>query len=234
MSKNIYRFIESEMMRLSFSEVTDLTYVSDTIGNILFVNDIVEKYTGNKPEIYYTKPFTNLFHEKDRSKIVRAHIYALQGKNSKHECCLSGTGRNILCELRNNPLKDETGNIIGVIGIARDITLRKRSEQKLKVLNKSLEQRVVDYTTKLVEVNVELTEEMENSKRLEREIKNDIKKLCDVFTDFMKALALLVESRSIYSIEQHNCVAKIACNNTEKISISREQIDVISKKSYNL
>lgn len=183
MSKNIYRFIESEMMRLSFSEVTDLTYVSDTVGNILFVNNIVEKYTGNKPEGYYAKPFTSLFHEKDRNKIVHAHINALQGKNSKHECSLSGTGWNILFEVRNNPLKDETGNIIGIIGIARDITSRKQSEEKLKVLNKSLEQRVIDYTAKLVEVNVELTEEIEKSKRLEMELKNEISKLNGIFTD---------------------------------------------------
>ena len=83
MSNNIYRFIESEMMRLSFSEVTDLAYVSDT------------------PQF----------------------------------------------------------------------------EQKLKVLNKSLEQRVIDYTAKLVEVNVELTEEIEKSKRMEMELKSKIGKL---------------------------------------------------------
>ncbi|MCF6148096.1 MAG: PAS domain S-box protein [Candidatus Kuenenia sp.] len=230
MSKNIYRFIESETMRLSFSEVTDLTYISDTVGNILFVNTIVERYTGSKPEVYYTKPFINLFHDKDRNKIVHGHVNALQGNNSKHECCLAGTGRNILCEVRNNPLKDETGNIIGVIGIARDITLRKQSEQKLKILNKSLEQRVADYTTKLMEVNAELTEEMESRKRLEEEIENDIRKLHDVFTDFMKFLALLVESRGIYSIGDHNSVTKLTSNIAEKISVSREQIDVISKK----
>lgn len=179
MSKNIYRFIESEMMRLSFSEVTDLTYVSDTIGNILFVNNIVEKYTGSKPEVFYAKPFTNLFHDKDKNKLVYAHRDALYGKSCRHECSLSGSGRNILCEVRNNPLKDETGNIIGVIGIARDITSRKQSEDKLKVLNESLEQRVVEYTTKLVEINRELTEKIENRERL----KNDISKIHNAFTN---------------------------------------------------
>jgi signal transduction histidine kinase len=46
----------------------------------------------------------------------------------------------IICEYNNMPLRDRRGNIIGVIGIARNITERKKTEKDLIKLNKKLQE----------------------------------------------------------------------------------------------
>ena len=135
-SKVVYRFMENELTRLLFSQVTDLTYIYDTEGNILFVNKIFEKFTGHRPEAFYRKPFATLFDESELKKAMEAYTKTLKGEIQQCELYFKDT--KILCEYRNFPLTNEKGTVIGVVGIARDITARKQVEESLKVLNESL------------------------------------------------------------------------------------------------
>ncbi len=52
--------------------------------------------------------------------------------------------------------RNSQGNVIGLIGIARDITDRKRTEQQIKQLNEDLEHRVIERTAQLAVANKEL------------------------------------------------------------------------------
>jgi diguanylate cyclase (GGDEF)-like protein/PAS domain S-box-containing protein len=52
---------------------------------------------------------------------------------------LTGTGSILDVSLSISPLKDSTGRVIGASAIARDITLRKRSEEQLKLQSAALE-----------------------------------------------------------------------------------------------
>lgn len=53
-------------------------------------------------------------------------------------------------------LKDERGNVVGALSTARDITERKQAEEEIRRLNEELEQRVIERTAQLEEVNKEL------------------------------------------------------------------------------
>jgi PAS domain S-box-containing protein len=53
-------------------------------------------------------------------------------------------------------LKDEKGNVEGVLSSAYDITERKQAEEEIKKLNAELEQRVIDRTAQLSAANKEL------------------------------------------------------------------------------
>jgi PAS domain S-box-containing protein len=54
------------------------------------------------------------------------------------------------------PVRDEGNHIYRIIGIARDITQRKRADEALRTLNVSLEERVAERTKALEETNQEL------------------------------------------------------------------------------
>ncbi|NJO77354.1 MAG: PAS domain-containing protein [Cyanobacteria bacterium RM1_2_2] len=54
------------------------------------------------------------------------------------------------------PWRDIEGNVVGLIGVVRDITDRKQAELATQQLNELLEQRVKERTTKLVAANQEL------------------------------------------------------------------------------
>jgi PAS domain S-box-containing protein len=65
------------------------------------------------------------------------------------------------------PLRDEQGEIVGLVGIARDITERKRVLDALRDANDELEQRVAERTAELSEANASLREQIMERERIE-------------------------------------------------------------------
>lgn len=47
-------------------------------------------------------------------------------------------GQTIICDWSNTPIKDSSGTVIGVLSMAQDITERKRAEEQLHQVNRSL------------------------------------------------------------------------------------------------
>ncbi len=225
-SKVVYKLMEEEMTRLLLSDVTDLTYIYDTNGNILFVNKIFEKFTGQRPEEYYGKPFVSLFNEEDQKKVMDAFTKTLKGESAQYELCFKNTG--ILCEYKNFPLRNEKGHVVGITGIARDITARKQIEEGLRLLNKSLEKRVVEHTAKLVGVNEELMEEINNRIRLEEEFKQSVKKLQKSMKGIVQTLSVAIESKDSYAIGHQKRVTKLARCIAEEMGLANDRIEGVS------
>jgi len=65
-------------------------------------------------------------------------------------------GGGILCEWYNTPLVDGRGKVIGVASVVMDITERKLAEERIRVLNATLERRVEARTRELQGANKEL------------------------------------------------------------------------------
>lgn len=222
LSKIVYKLMENELMRLLFSGVADLTYIYDTEGNILFVNKAFEKFTGHRPEEFYGKPFATLFDETNFKKAMDAYTRTLKGESPQYEIVFRNT--KILCEYRNFPLRDEKGNFIGVMGIARDITARKQAEDRIQAFNESLEKRMVEHSSRLAELNEELAEEICCRKRLEREIKQSIEKQQKSLRGIIQALALIAESKDSYAAGHQKRVTHMACCIAEEMGLSKDRI----------
>jgi len=111
-------------------QASDLVFLCDNHGVVLYVNRAVERMTGLKPEEIIGKPFSPLFDEHCESAVKEGYHTALKGETKAFELAFKTTG--ICCEYRMQPYKDAEGNVIGMLGSARDITEHKRMEAELK------------------------------------------------------------------------------------------------------
>ncbi len=78
------------------------------------------------------------------------------------------TGRLIRIEASNNPILDANGELIGILGIHRDVTSRTLDEERVEAAHTLLERRIDTQVTQLVEANKlqrELAEELENTRK---------------------------------------------------------------------
>ena len=81
-----------------------------------------------------------------------------RGESVEHFETLRQTrdGRLIDVSVTVSPIKDAEGRVIGVSKVARDISERKRAEEKIRRLNDELEQRVAERTAQLQTANEDL------------------------------------------------------------------------------
>ncbi|HEB02514.1 MAG TPA: PAS domain S-box protein, partial [Nitrospirae bacterium] len=121
-----------EKYRLLMTQTNDLAYICDKEGNVLYLNDAFENLSGHKAEEFIGKPFAPLFDEENLKLAMQSYKRTLEGESLKYELVFKDTGT--LCEYKNSPLRDESGDIIGVIGIARDITDRKEAEETIQTI----------------------------------------------------------------------------------------------------
>jgi PAS domain S-box-containing protein len=132
-SKNLFRFIAER--------ANDLIYVYrlKPQPGFEYVSPSATRITGYTPEEYYADPQLGfkLVHPDD--------IHLLQGffenKNFEKPVVLRWNkkdGSTIWTEQQNVPLYDEKGELVALHGIARDITSRKLSEQKLRKREQTL------------------------------------------------------------------------------------------------
>lgn len=115
--------------------IPDLVWLKDINGIFITCNTIFEKlYGANVTEIvgksdydFVDKDLADFFRENDRKSIQT-------NKPSINEEWLTfaSDGHKALHETIKTPMYDSLGNIIGVLGIARDITERKEAENELR------------------------------------------------------------------------------------------------------
>ncbi len=125
------RKAEEELRKygILFDNISDLAYICDTGGNVLYLNSIFEKFSGHKPEEFIGKSFAPLFDGEELKKAMDFYSRTLKGESSQQEVYFKDTG--VLCEYNGLPLRDEKREIVGVIGTARDITERRQMEEAI-------------------------------------------------------------------------------------------------------
>ncbi|MDQ5986914.1 MAG: hypothetical protein CSYNP_02649 [Syntrophus sp. SKADARSKE-3] len=146
--------------------IPDLIWLKDVDGIYLSCNRIFERLFGAREEDivgktdydFVDRELADFFRENDRKAMAA-------GKPMSNEewITFADGGNHVLLETIKTPMFDADGTLIGVLGIGRDITERKRSEKELAAK-----------TCQLEEANVALRVLLQRMKEEQQEIENTI------------------------------------------------------------
>ena len=126
---------ESEEKYRTLTETaTDIIFTLDTKGQLAYVSPAIEKITGYTAQDLIGHPFTEVLTPEYRESTVDRFRRGLSGETIPiHEVeLLDKGGKKVPVELNVTSLLDSEGKPRGRIGIARDITERKRLEEQLR------------------------------------------------------------------------------------------------------
>jgi PAS domain S-box-containing protein len=127
---------ERNLLRTMIDNIPDYIYVKDTESRYLLANNAHARFRGaTKPEAVVGKTVFELFPQElaaqyyaDDQKVIRSG----QPMLNREECSVDHEGKSIWNQTSKVPLRDSSGKVVGLIGIARDITERKQMEAELR------------------------------------------------------------------------------------------------------
>jgi len=123
--------------------IPDLVWAKDPDGVYLACNPKFERFFGAREEEIIGKTDYD-FVASESADFFRQHdkIAMDAGKPSINEelVTYADDGHEELLETIKTPMRDSEGQLVGVLGIARDITERKHIESKLRTLSQAIEQ----------------------------------------------------------------------------------------------
>jgi PAS domain S-box-containing protein len=124
-----------ERYRDLIENANDIVYTLDLAGNITSINAAVESVTGYRPEELLRQPVSRLIRPDFMARMSEMLTRKIAGdERTKYELeVIARDGRIVTLEV-NSRLLRENNRPSGISGIARDITDRKRAEERTKRL----------------------------------------------------------------------------------------------------
>ena len=143
-----------EGLRVLIKSLPDHVYVKDREGRFLLVNTAQARYMGVvKPDElvgksdfdFYPAELASRYHA-DEQAIIRSGQPLIDHEeiNLNHQ-----TGEQAWTSTTKIPVRDDQGQVVGIAGISRDITPRKRAETTLAQTYTEVERRVEERTAEL-------------------------------------------------------------------------------------
>ncbi len=125
-------------------------------NRMIYVSPAYEKIWGRPCADLYVNPRNWLapIHVEDRDRVIHAALTKqTEGTYDEEYRILRPDGDERWIRDRAFPLRDDGGEIYRIVGLAEDITHRKRVESEIRALSEQLEARVVERTVQLKDAN---------------------------------------------------------------------------------
>lgn len=158
-----------KLLSLSVEQSTEGMAHADLNGNLIYINKAWCEMHGYKSSKNLLGKNLKIFHNK---KQLENDIIPFNEEVKKNGTCsgevghITKEGKTFPTLMTSTLLEDAQGNPFAMVGIARDITERKRVEEKLISRNKELElfnEVTVDRELKMIELKKEINELLEKS-----------------------------------------------------------------------
>jgi PAS domain S-box-containing protein len=134
----------------------------ESMSDIVFILDRQQRHIGvfgqwlklykTSPEVFLGKTAREVLGDEAARVHEEANLKALQGENVTYEWSMkTSEGKTLYFQTSLSPLRDSKGNIIGIVGVGRDITKLKEAEEKLQEYTRNLEKILEERTRQLRE-----------------------------------------------------------------------------------
>lgn len=172
--------------------IPDMAWLKDSQSRFIMVNDRFARSCGFKPEEVIGKTDLELW-PRDLAESYRADDQEVM-KSKKRKCVeerfSDNEGKMQWIETIKTPIFDDQGKVIGTTGIARDITLRKKEDEKVRDIRAELELRVKVRTAELTSLNEELRKEISERRQIEAGLKETEAKFRSLFEEITDGLVI--------------------------------------------
>jgi PAS domain S-box-containing protein len=136
-----------ERWATTVSSIGDAVITTDLAGNVTFLNGVAEKLTGWSLAEASNKPLMkvfNIINEKSR-KILDSPVNRILKEGTvvglaNHTILIRQDGKEVPIDDSGAPVRDKDGNFTGIVLVFRDITERKKAEEKTKQLFDAVQQ----------------------------------------------------------------------------------------------
>lgn len=127
---------QKAMLRSIIDSVPDLIFLKDTNGVYLSCNKEVERLLGVPESELIGKTDRDLFAPTAAERHFANDRNVLEsGISADYEEWLSyPDGNKVLVETRKTPFRRQDGTVLGIVGVSRDISERKKAEEKIRNL----------------------------------------------------------------------------------------------------
>jgi len=163
--------------RLAVDNINDGLYTLDADGRFTFVNKVIERRSGIPFDKFVELHYLDVISPKDHERVKANFEKVMRGENVlPYELeYITSNGSPLCVEVNTQPVY-KNNQIVGLQGISRDITERKRSEMALRQAHRELESRINERTAELERVNEQLKRELNQRKRAEEGLRKSEQK----------------------------------------------------------
>jgi PAS domain S-box-containing protein len=133
-------FEQRELLRTTLASIGDGVIATDTRGNVTFENPVAEQLTGWPEGDAKGQPLVKVFHivnEDTRERVDNPAFRALHDGTivglANHTLLINRDGREFPIDDSAAPIRNEEGQVIGVVLVFRDVAERREHERALRV-----------------------------------------------------------------------------------------------------
>jgi len=186
--------------------IPDIIFFKDAQGCHLIANRAAEEFIGLSYKDIIGKSCEAFLPPDVAEQCQKSdnEVFEMQKPFRSEEQAIGKDGSVIFLETFKVPLYDASGNAIGLVGISRDITERKRSDQALKERENELETKTHNLEETNIALNVLLRKREEDKKELEEKILLNIKELVVPYLEKLKKNRLDEKQEAYVNILESN------------------------------
>lgn len=155
--------LSEEKYREIYENVADIIYQTDNHSYITSISPSVEKLGGYKPEELIGRSVTEFFVFPEQYAALDTLILENGFVNDFEAVLRTKDGKDMFVSITSHIIFDANGQGIATEGVLRDITERKQADERIRQMNAELENRVIERTSQLQEINVYLSSLIETS-----------------------------------------------------------------------